>query len=75
MRRFGEKLRALRKRHGTTQKQLSKQTGLAQSYVSELEAGRKNPGADLAVKIADFFGVPIDVLVRDELDLDAEDEP
>ncbi len=75
MRRFGEKLRILRKRHGITQKQLSNQTGLAQSYVSELEAGRKNPGADLAVKIADFFGVPIDVLVRDELDLDTEDIP
>jgi transcriptional regulator with XRE-family HTH domain len=71
MQRFGEKLRILRKKHGLTQVQLAKHIGLAWSYIGELESGKyDNPSAKLAIKIADFFGVPIDVLVRDELELD-----
>jgi transcriptional regulator with XRE-family HTH domain len=73
MQRFGEKLRTLRKRHGLTQVQLSKQTGLSQSYIGDLESGKHhNPSANFAVIVADFFGVSLDVLMRDELDLDAD---
>jgi transcriptional regulator with XRE-family HTH domain len=70
MQRFGEKLYTLRKKHGLTQVQLAEQAGLSQTYIGELESGKKRPGTSITVKIADFFGVPIDVLVRDELDLD-----
>ena len=37
--------------------------------MGELESGRKYPSLDLAVRIADFFGVPLDRLARDDLDL------
>jgi transcriptional regulator with XRE-family HTH domain len=37
--------------------------------VGDLESGRKYPSLDLAVRIADFFGVPLDRLARDDLDL------
>jgi len=34
-----------------------------------LESARKYPSLDLAVRIADLFGVPLDRLARDDLDL------
>jgi transcriptional regulator with XRE-family HTH domain len=74
MQRFGEKLSILRKRQGITQVQLAQQIGIARSYIGELESGkRNNPSANFAVIVADFFGVSLDVLMRDELDLDADD--
>jgi hypothetical protein len=33
-----------------------------------LESGNKKPGAEFVFKIADFFGITADALVRDELD-------
>jgi hypothetical protein len=37
--------------------------------------GGKKPGAELVLKIADFFGVPVETLMRDELNLDTDDNP
>ncbi len=69
--RFGEKLRVLREQRGLSQKQLAQQIDVARSHIVLLENGtRKNPGTKIVFAIADFFCVPVDVLVRDELDLD-----
>ncbi len=69
--RFAEKLRTLRERRGLSQKELASQLGVARSHIVLLENGsRKNPGTKIVFKIADFFGVPVDVLVRDEMELD-----
>jgi DNA-binding XRE family transcriptional regulator len=72
---FPEKLKSLRERHGLLQKQLAKQLGITELHISYLENKRRKPGAELVLKVADFFGVTTDVLMRDELDLDADDEP
>jgi len=70
MQKFGEKLRTLRKRLGVTMVELAPQLGFAsQSYISELETGKKIPSLELAIKISRFFNVPVDQLVKDELDL------
>jgi transcriptional regulator with XRE-family HTH domain len=71
---FPEKLRFLREQRGLSQRQLSKQLGTAKSYINNLENGERRPSIELVVEIADFFGVSTDVLIRDELDLDADDE-
>jgi transcriptional regulator with XRE-family HTH domain len=73
MQRFGEKLRTLRKQHNLTRKQLAQEVGVAQSTIGDLEVSRNNPSANLVVRIATFFGVSLDVLMRDELDLDVDD--
>jgi transcriptional regulator with XRE-family HTH domain len=71
MQRFGEKLRALRKQHGMTLEELALALGLTtHSHLSNIESGRKKPSLELAIKIADFFKVTVDQLVRDNLDLD-----
>lgn len=68
---FGEKLRTLRRQRGLTLRELAEALGFANhGYLGDLESGRRKPSLELALKIADFFGVPIEQLARDEIELD-----
>lgn len=70
MEKFGAKLRALRIRNDLTLKDLALELGLnGHGYLSELECGKKKPTADLIVKVADFFNVTTDELLRDGIDI------
>ncbi len=40
------------------------------SHIAKIETGQSKPSADLILKIAIFFNVSIDQLMRDELELD-----
>jgi len=40
------------------------------SHVSELETGKRRPSLDLALRLARFFDVSLDQLVKDELELE-----
>jgi transcriptional regulator with XRE-family HTH domain len=63
---LGSRLRSLRLLHNVSQGELAQQLGLArQAYISNLEAGRKEPSPELIVQIADLFGVTTDYLLRD----------
>lgn len=71
MQRFGEKLRILRQRRGWTMRELAEKLGLAtHGYIGDLESGRRQPSLELALEIADLFGVSLDQLARDELELE-----
>jgi transcriptional regulator with XRE-family HTH domain len=41
--RFGERLKALRKKRGLSQIDLAVHTGLSRTFISDLEVGRKEP--------------------------------
>ena len=70
MQRFGEKLRTLRQRHKWSMRELAEQLGLAtHGYVGDLESGRRQPSLELTLKIADLFGVSLDQLARDDLEV------
>jgi transcriptional regulator with XRE-family HTH domain len=70
---FGATLRALRVRAGITQADLAQQLRLArQGYISNLETGRKTPSLDLAVQIADYFGLTTDLLFQSTLPTDTD---
>jgi len=70
MQRFGEKLRRLRKQRGMTIVGLAAALGYtANSFISELENGKKQPSVDVVIKIAQFFGVSTDALLLDHLEL------
>lgn len=74
LRRFGEKLRKLRRIHSLTLKELAYELGYTSyGYLSELEAGKKMPSVHFVLDIADFFHVTTDQLLRDELELDNRD--
>lgn len=73
MKKFGEKLRKLRKHHKVTLQWLAQQLGYTtHSYISEIESGRKTPTVQFVLNISRLFGVSIDVLLKDELEIDVE---
>ncbi len=72
MKRFGEKLVTLRNRQGLTQWKIALMLGYTScTYISDLERGKKNPSIELAIKMSEFFNVPVDKLVKDYLELDS----
>jgi transcriptional regulator with XRE-family HTH domain len=71
MKRFGEKLRALRQQRGMSLRKLATELGLAvHGHIAQLERGERKPSAELIVKIARLFDVSADRLLMDELDLE-----
>jgi len=75
MEKFGEKLRTLRQRRGLTMRALAKEIGFTtHGYLGDLESGRAKPSLELALTIADFFGISVDLLARDEVELPEDDK-
>ncbi|MBV7336439.1 helix-turn-helix domain-containing protein [Chloroflexi bacterium TSY] len=71
MERFGEKLRTLRQQRGISLRQLTREFGFrSHSYLSNIEAGKTKPSVEFVVRVADYFEIDINQLVRDELDVD-----
>ncbi|WP_016907033.1 helix-turn-helix domain-containing protein [Streptomyces xiaopingdaonensis] len=59
----GPRLREVRKAQRTTLAQLSEATGISQSTLSRLEAGKRKPTLELLLPLARAHGVPLDELV------------
>jgi transcriptional regulator with XRE-family HTH domain len=70
VRRFGEKLRQLRAHQMLTMQALAAHLSTSSGYISNVENGKVTPNIDFAVKVARFFGVNIDQLLRDEYEVD-----
>ncbi len=70
MERIGEKLKALRLQHNLTTRQLAQELNISNSQISRIENGLRQPDGDLLIKMSDFFNVPLDNLMRDNLDLE-----
>jgi transcriptional regulator with XRE-family HTH domain len=63
--RIGRVLKRLREKKGLSQAALAKQSGVAQGYISQMEAGeKKNPGIETLKKIAKALGVPVTELLE-----------
>lgn len=57
MSRMGDTIRASRVKYGLTEKQLAKKTGLAESFVKEVELGKRIPSDDQARRMLKACGV------------------
>lgn len=67
MQRFGEKLRALREQRHLSRRELAEALGyLSQGHMYDIEIGKRKPTLEFVLKVADYFGVSLDDLVRDE---------
>ena len=66
--RFAEKLDYLISLKETNQSRLSRQTGIAQSAISEMTKGKRRAYMDQALRLARALGVPLDYLADDGLD-------
>lgn len=71
MQTFGQKLRWLRKRHNMTLQNVADVLVTSTGYISDLESGRRHPSLKLARQVADLFGVSLDQLARDDVELDS----
>jgi transcriptional regulator with XRE-family HTH domain len=70
---FGSKLRALRQAHHLSLKELASELGYtSHGYISELERGKKQPTVEFVLKIARYFNISTDQLLKDELNLSIE---
>ena len=59
---FAENLKVLRAERSLSQEKLASEIGVSQQCVSKWERGRMEPTLSYLWKLADFFGVSIDVL-------------
>jgi len=61
---LGNRVRALRKKNGWTQVELAELLGIDRSYLSEIEAGKKDPGLRILKAIADGFELTLSQLFK-----------
>lgn len=59
---FGQKIRALRKKQGLTQEKLAELAKIDYSYLNLIEAGKKNPSVKRIAKLARVLKVSISEL-------------
>ncbi|MBI3895197.1 MAG: helix-turn-helix transcriptional regulator [Acidobacteria bacterium] len=63
-RRFGRRLRALRRKHGWTQLELAERLGIDRSYISDMERGKKNVCLPTLEILAKGFGLTISRVLK-----------
>ncbi len=64
---LGEKIMILRKKHKISQRQFAEILGISHANFPNYESNRYKPSLEMLVKIADYFNVSLDSLVRDEV--------
>ena len=69
MKRFGEKIHALRIKHGYTSRQLAEKLDVSHTHILRMEKGEKGPSASLVLRMAQLFDVSADQLMRDDLEV------
>ena len=62
---FGEKVRSLRKQINISQEELAFRAGLHKNYVSDVECGRRN----VSLKAIEQFAEGLDVSLKELMDL------
>jgi transcriptional regulator with XRE-family HTH domain len=58
-----EALRLIRAYHDISQTLLCRELGISNSYLSELESGKKQPTLDILQRYSDRFGIPVSSLL------------
>lgn len=61
---LGRRVAHLRKTKGMSQLDLSIDSGIAKSYLCDLEAGRRNPSLETLERLSSALGVSLSVLLE-----------
>jgi len=61
-RKLHNRIAVLRKERGVSRKELAEQIGVNYQTVGYLERAEYNPSLDLAFRISEFFGLPVDFI-------------
>lgn len=63
---IGQRIKALRKKHGLKQSDFVAGLGITPSYLSKIEHGLERPGRELLLKMVKEFNISIDWLLYGE---------
>ena len=63
---FNKKMQKLRIKRGLSQQDLANAIGVTRSSVANCESGNRRPSFENLIKIADYFNVTCDELIREE---------
>src|SRR6266542_1725486 len=63
----GERIKKRRTELNWTQEQLAKETGLSKGFLSDIEAGKRVPGAESLLYLSTALGVSMDQLMKGKL--------
>ena len=66
---IAEKIMSLRKQYGWSQEELADLIGVSRQSVSKWESAASIPDIQKIIKMSEVFGVSIDYLLKDEIDL------
>lgn len=67
MKTIAKNIRHLRRLKGLTQEVLAEDLSVTRSRISSYEENRSAPAIDMLIKLSDYFKVPIDILLRNDL--------
>lgn len=70
---INQALKKIREFHNMKQNELATSIGISNSYLSEIESGKKLPNLDLLQKYSEIFDIPVSSLLyfSEELDNDS----
>jgi transcriptional regulator with XRE-family HTH domain len=66
---IGLRLKNIRVRHNLSQRQLSRQSGVANATISQIEAGKLNPTVSMLKKVLDGFPISLSEFFGDEFEV------
>ena len=66
---ISEKIMSLRKQYGWSQEELADLVGVSRQSVSKWESAASMPDIQKIIKLSEVFGVSVDYLLKDEMDL------
>jgi transcriptional regulator with XRE-family HTH domain len=72
---LGRAVRAIRDERGISQVQLAADTGFMQSWISQIEHGRRNPSWSNVVRLSEGLGVAVSELAARAEDIAGESAP
>jgi len=65
---IGETLKQLRKDRGETQIAVQNKVGITQTYLSQIESGKKEPSPDVFRKLCKYYKVPTQIVAWQSLE-------
>lgn len=70
---FSEKLLEQRKQHNMSQEKLAEALNLSRQAISKWESGQNYPDIENLILLSELFGVTIDELVKDNVEIQGKD--
>lgn len=70
---LADKIMELRKRSGMSQEELAEKLGVSRQSVSKWEMAQSTPDLNRILQLSEIFSVSTDILLKDELDLSANE--